>query len=83
MESIEDQCQNMVNVLIDSIDKECCGFVATSPSIGCDSTSNIANISSTLTNSLWWPLLAKQRDFWKPKNQTPNAWALYAPIASP
>jgi hypothetical protein len=56
VENIEDQCQNMVDVLIDSIDMECCGF-------GSDSTPNIANISSTLTNTLQWPLLAKQCDF--------------------
>jgi hypothetical protein len=74
---------NMVNVLIDLIDKEYCGFAVTSPSIGCDSTPNITSISSTLIDTLQWPLLMKQCDFWKPKNQTPNAWALYAPIASP
>ncbi len=68
VESIEDQCQNMVNILIDSVNMECYDFAATSPSIGCDFTLNIASISSTLTNTLWWPILAKQCDFWKPKN---------------
>jgi hypothetical protein len=52
VENIEDQCQNMVDVLTDSIDRECYGFVTTSLSLGCDSTPNIANISSTLTETL-------------------------------
>jgi hypothetical protein len=52
VESIEDQCQNMVNILIDSVNMECYDFAATSPSIGCDFTLNIASISSTLTNTL-------------------------------
>jgi hypothetical protein len=44
---------------------------------------NIAHTSSTLTNILPWPLLAKQRDFWKPKSQIATTWTFYAPIVTP
>jgi hypothetical protein len=68
VKKVEKQLHNMVNISINSIDKECCGFVITSPSIGCDYVFNIANISSPMIDALPRSLLAKHHDFWNCKN---------------
>jgi hypothetical protein len=68
VENVENQLHNMVNIFINSIDRECCGFITTSLSIKGDFVPTIANISSIMINPLPWPLLAKQHDFWKPKS---------------
>jgi hypothetical protein len=68
VKKVEKQLHNMVNISINSIDKECCGFVITSPLIGCDYVFNIANISSPMIDALPRSLLAKHHDFWNCKN---------------
>jgi hypothetical protein len=67
VENFENQFHNMVNISIDSIDKDCCGFVITSPLIGCGYVFNIANIFFPMINALPCSLLAKQHDFWNTK----------------